>query len=312
MKHSDFEKEYHWLYGLDEYYSFTEQASEWEILRKALMNNNYYRIRDVILRFFEDGHEMPEYLVRRGMLNVLFKENMQDVKISPQMVANTIDRYMKDDKFITAICRFIKYWAGDGAEGAVMPDLNDFLSRGQVKSKLWLVTELAKVVDGSLGNVLFYGGWYNFSAHFLFSQFEVNKIYSLDVNRDVIDPSKRLYPDEVEQDRFLPKSVDVNKIVWDGKKTTVPSDSGRHWELCNETHLVINTSCEHMDNTWFENIPSGTMVVLHTNDYFENEQHLNCCRDLEEVKRKYPMQSIMYEGELDTQLYNRFMLIGVK
>ena len=43
-----------------------------------------------------------------------------------------------------------------------MSDMNDFLSRGQVKSKLWLVSELAKVVDGPIGNVVFYGGWYNF------------------------------------------------------------------------------------------------------------------------------------------------------
>ena len=34
--------------------------------------------------------------------------------------------------------------------------------------------------------------------------------------------------------------------------------------------------------------------------------------DLEAAKEKYPMQSIMYEGELDTHLYNRFMLIGIK
>ena len=76
--------------------------------------------------------------------------------------------------------------------------------------------------------------------------------------------------------------------------------------------MVINTSCEHMDNTWYENLPAGTFVVLHQNDYFENEQHSNCCKDLEEVKSKYPMQNIFYQGELDTHLYNRFILIGIK
>jgi hypothetical protein len=79
-----------------------------------------------------------------------------------------------------------------------------------------------------------------------------------------------------------------------------------------EIHCVINTSCEHMDNTWFENLPTGTFVVLHQNDYFDNPQHVNCCKDIEDVKRKYPMQEIYYEGSLDTFLYNRFMLIGVK
>ena len=67
-----------------------------------------------------------------------------------------------------------------------------------------------------------------------------------------------------------------------------------------------------MDNTWFEDLPDGTFVILHQNDYFDNPQHSNCCKDVEDVKSKYPMQSIFYEGELDTHLYNRFMLIGIK
>ena len=73
--------------------------------------------------------------------------------------------------------------------------------------------------------------------------------------------------------------------------------------LMKKINMVVNTSCEHMDNTWYENLLTGTFVVLHTNDYFENEQHSNCCKDLEEVKFiKYLMQSIMYEGELDTTI----------
>ena len=59
-----------------------------------------------------------------------------------------------------------------------------FLSRGQVRSKLMVGDRsLAKIVEGPLGNVAFYGGWYNFMAHFLFDQFEVDKVYSLDVRR---------------------------------------------------------------------------------------------------------------------------------
>lgn len=312
MNQAQFEKEYHWLYGLDEYYDFTGEMGDWEIMRKALMNSNYYRIRDVVLRLMEDEHKIPEYLVRRGCLNVLFRNEMPDVVIKPQMVANLVDRYMINDRFISGICNFINYWGGegDGAEAAVMPDLNDFLSRGQVKSKLWLVTELAKVVDGPIGNVVFYGGWYNFVAFFLFQQFNVDSIYSLDLDEDVIDPSKRLYKDEVEQHRFIPILADVGKVSWNNKKISVYDVDGEEHKFT--ANVVVNTSCEHMDNTWFDNLPEGTFVVLQTNDYFENEQHSNCCKDLEDAKAKYPMQNIFYEGELDTQLYNRFMLIGIK
>jgi hypothetical protein len=207
--------------------------------------------------------------------------------------------------------------------------MNDFLSRGQVKSKLWLVSELAKVVDGPIGNVVFYGGWYNFIAHMLYSQFDVSKIWSLDLDQNVIEPSKRLYPNEVKEEKFTPITTDVNKIRWDDKNMlTYSADlEAKHKEAGKllpqdvydnsfinrgKIHLVINTSCEHMNNDWFNNLPDGTFVLLHQNDYFSNEQHVNCCKDVEDVKKKYPMQSILYEGSLDTHLYNRFMLIGIK
>ena len=55
-----------------------------------------------------------------------------------------------------------------------------------------------------------------------------------------------------------------------------------------------------MDNTWYENLPKRNICSITPNDYFSNEQHVNCCKDVEDVKKKYPMQSILYEGELDT------------
>jgi hypothetical protein len=191
----------------------------------------------------------------------------------------------------------------------LLPDLGDFLSRGQVKSKIWLATELAKCVEGNLGNVVFYGGWYNFVAYFLFSQFELNKIYTIDNDINVIAPTECLYEKEISENKFFPVTYDVNKIKWNGKNMVYEDRNAEREEQIN---MVVNTSCEHMNNEWFDNLPDGTVVVLQTNDYFENEQHSNCCKDLEEVKNKYSMQSIMYEGELDTSLYNRFMLIGIK
>lgn len=316
MDQAQFEQQYHWLYGLDEYYKFTGQEEKWSVLSKALMQNNFFRIRDVILKMMDisadgDNKKTVEYLYNRGWLNVLLRSQLEGVTIKEQNVTNLIRAYMADG-FSDRVARFVNYWGGDSSEAAVMPDMNDFLSRGQVKSKLWLVTELAKIVEGSLGNVVFYGGWYNFTAHFIFDQFEVNKIYSLDVDGDVIEPSKRFYTQEVIDERFLPKSVNVNKVTWRDDGVWVPADDGTEWQLSDQLNLVVNTSCEHMDGTWYDNLPSGTMVLLQTNDYFDNPQHSNCCKDLEDVKNKYPMQSIMYAGELDTHLYNRFMLIGIK
>ena len=315
MKHSDFQKEYHWMNGLSEYFKFNGQEERYDQIHKALYHNNWYRKRDIIVELCGRINSNPHHV--KSWMNLMLHEHLPDVDIKAQLVATLIRKHMREDKFIANVCKFINYWSGEDGEAADMPDMNDFLSRGQVKSKLWMVSELAKVVEGNLGNVAFYGGWYNFMAYFLFSQFEVDKVYSLDVDSKVIDPSKRLYPTQVEQERFLPKTVNVSKIKWNNNIATVPTnqtegeDPGEYGEL-DKINMIVNTSCEHMNNEWYDNLPSGTLVVLQTNDYFDNPQHSNCCKDLEEAKNKYPMQSVMYEGELDTSLYNRFMLIGIK
>jgi len=311
MKHSEFTSKFHWLNGLSEYFRATGQEEKYEPVFKALYHQNYYRKRDIIMNMIEgkyEGIEKVPYELRRAWVNMLLNEHMDDVEVKTELITSLIAT-VADDDFVNRICRFIDYFVVDHATSLLLPDLGDFLSRGQVKSKIWLATELAKCVEGNLGNVVFYGGWYNFVAYFLFSQFEVNKIYTVDNDPKVIPPTECLYEKEVSEGKFSAITHDVNKIKWNGKSMICNAHHSEHEE---KVHMVINTSCEHMNNEWYDNLPSETFVVLQTNDYFSNPQHSNCVKDLEEAKNKYPMQSIMYEGELDTNLYNRFMLIGVK
>ena len=178
----------------------------------------------------------------------------------------------------------------------------------------------------------------------IFAQLEVNKIYSIDIDESVEAPSKRLCPEQVKEDKFISKALDVNKLLWEDNTIlytdhTKRDEQIKKWHVKNDEklkqgiitekdkkeayanmgrmkmdniNLVINTSCEHMDNTWFDNLPEGQAVALQTNDYFDNDQHVNCCKGLEEVKNKYKFSTILYEGSLDTVLYERYMLIGIK
>ena len=391
MKQENFQKEFHWFVGLKEYFDAVGEGEKFDVLYKAIFHNNYYRKRDILTEIIVMGQSNPQHV--KSWMNLLMHENLEDIEIKPQMVVTLLRKYMKEDPLLVGLAKFIDHWSGADGEAANMPDINDFLSRGQVKSKIWIMRELNKIVDGSLGNIVFYGGWYNFIAHFLFQNFEVGDVYSIDLNEDTVEPSRRLYDREYRHSQFHPIAYDVNKIKWDGKKMLycdfdrreeqvadwmskqdekyandieakqdeimqgytskekIREDIFKHKEAAfdnfgwrniihatnkeefidNDKNLqdnekielkskfkdtqintVINTSCEHMDNTWYENLPMGTFVILHQNDYFENEQHSNCCKDLEEVKSKYPMSEIYYEGELDTNLYNRFMLIGIK
>jgi len=307
--------------GLSEYFRATGQEEKYEPIFKALYHQNYYRKRDIIMNMMEgkyEGIEKVPYELRRAWVNMLLNEHFDDIEVKAELITSLIAT-VADDDFVNRICRFIDYFVVDHKTTLMLPDLGDFLSRGQVKSKIWLATELAKCVEGNLGNVVFYGGWYNFVAYFLFSQFELNKIYSIDLDENVVIPSEALYQTEYKEGKFIPITYDVNKIEWKEHNLIINEHTNKEHQyiptqspIDEKINMVINTSCEHIEKftDWFNLIPA--FVVLHTNDYFDNPQHSNCCKDIEEAKSKYPMQSIMYEGNLDTELYNRFMLIGIK
>jgi hypothetical protein len=315
MIQSEFETQYHWLYGLREYFQHIGKGERYEELFKAIYQGNWYRKRDLLVELLNSKNDTDQKHIKSWM-NVLLHEHLEDVELKPQMMATMIRHFMgPDDHMMGGIVSFISYF-GDGPGKhlfRVPPDLNDFLSRGQVRSKLWMVNELKNILeDDKLGNVVMIGGWYNFLAHFLFNQFAVNKLYSIDIDERVADPSKRMYPYQVKKGQFVPLTYDINDLDWQHKTLRRYDRSQQRHVSIDSFECVINTSCEHMDNAWFENLPQGTFVVLQTNDYFSNTQHVNCCQDLENTIEKYPMTHLMYQGELDTHLYKRFMLIGVK
>ena len=378
MKHSEFEQQHAWMCGLSEYFRVSDHNDDYELLFRALYHDNKYRKRDLLFEMhkrIETEKLWGGDANLKSFYNTALYSELEDYQVNPRTLIGMISWFC-DDNLIDRVYKFLTYFVDREQE---IPNLIDFFSRGQVKSKMWMVTELAQVVEGSLGNIVFYGGWYNFLAHFLFDQFDVNKITSIDIDETVIGPSKRLYSEELDDKRFHPFTADVNKMQWrdrelwyidydkrdeqiqewmeaqeqtlsekrqvlidkfleekaeEIKQGLVDKDKAIEsisadlrtelfkdkdkifenygWRRLDNFDMVVNTSCEHIDNTWFENLPQGSFVVLQTNDYFENEQHSNCCKDLEAAKEKYPMQNLFYEGELDTQLYNRFMLIGIK
>jgi len=91
------------------------------------------------------------------------------------------------------------------------------------------------------------------------------------------------------------------------------------WEYDHAPTMVINTSCEHVDqetyDRWYDRIPTGTTVVLQGNDFFSCEEHIRCSRDLEEFESQSRLDNIQYAGCYRTDAgsgYTRFMLIGTR
>jgi hypothetical protein len=344
MLQSDFVHRHAWMKGLHEYYAGTEYEADYELLYKSLYHDNAYRRRDLLLRIHEKvpaGELWSGERTLKSFYNTIIHKDMPEYDVKERLLIGLISMFI-GDKYTARLYDLMTYFESEAAA----PDMNDFFSRGQVKSKKWLIEELSKVVDGrQLGNVVMYGAWYNFLAHMLFENFEIERLHSVDIDDSVREPADRMYKDYVSNGSFRSFTADVSRLTWqiiedtdvlfyvDNEKYTedfkkymdknyekikqniVNIEDVKHsfgHKQLGPADIIINTSCEHMDNRWFHNIPDGTLVCLQTNDYFDNPQHINCVMDEYQAMSRYPMSKFYYAGRLDTELYNRFMLIGVK
>ena len=192
---------------------------------------------------------------------------------------------------------------------------NDCFSRGQLKSKLWIVKELKKL-NLDLGTVFLCAGWYATLATMLFeSNIKVDKVRSFDIDPSCAKIAEVFNkPWVVNEWQFKASTKDIFDINFASETYTTHRSDGTACEQDDIPDTIINTSCEHIQNfsEWYTKIPQGKIVILQSNDYYEIEEHVNCVGSIEEFAVKAPMQNILYSGELELDKYTRFMLIGYK
>ena len=190
------------------------------------------------------------------------------------------------------------------------------LSWGQLKSKRWLFSELEKI-NPVLGTVYLCAGWYGTLAAMLFnSKLDIQKIRSFDIDEscmpiaDAVNKSQMI--DEWKFKSITQDILDINYekhtwAVWSVKNDRMSTP------ISDIPNTIINTSCEHIFDfdEWFDKIPKGKLVILQSNNYFELPEHVNCVKNLDKFKEKCPMETILYEGVLELEKYNRFMVIGI-
>lgn len=179
-------------------------------------------------------------------------------------------------------------------------DLHDAFSKGQVKSKLWAASILSQIGDQiNFKKIDLLCGWYGLMARIIFDKFQDKEITieSIDIDENCKPIADCLNYDEHVKELFHCKTGDIHNF----------EDYG------NES-LVINTSCEHLKdfNLWYDKVPEGQLLLLQSNNFFKGEGHFNCVKDLKEFKKSVPMKTIYFEGELNLDMYDRFMIIGKK
>lgn len=192
----------------------------------------------------------------------------------------------------------------------------DCFSRGQLESKLWLVNEL-KTIGLDLGVVFLCAGWYGTLATMIFeSGISLEKIRSFDIDTDCIKIAEIFNKKWVVDNwKFKASCQDIHDIEFDSDHVyRVYKTNGDEEYLWDTPNTIINTSCEHIEHfeQWYNKIPSGKLVIMQCNDYFEIDEHINCHKTLESFAKQTPLEIELYSGELQLAKYKRFMRIGYK
>jgi hypothetical protein len=179
-------------------------------------------------------------------------------------------------------------------------ELHVAFNHRQVASKMWARDELARHYPQSLGCIWIVGGWYGVLSALLFAdeRLSIGRIESFDIDPAVAVVAESLNEIQLADGRFGARTADMYRLDY---------SSGP-----DAADLVINTSCEHIADlpAWLALIPRGMRVLLQSNDYFAEAQHVNSHASLEDFAAATGLSQIDFAGSLYLRKYTRFMLIG--
>lgn len=258
-------------------------------------------------KFFENDEES---LVTRELGKVYNEEDFKSALFAAYMKILFFKSQDKDTMF-RAINDYIK-------KGNDVTVLQDAMSRSQMRSKVWLAEELAKI-NPSHNNIVLMGGWFGQLRFILEKSIAFDKIRNVELDKSACEISDyvfNLYG--LENYRIKSVNTNINELTL--------HKNGYEWDVENFRdgtkysekflpNLIINTSAEHMPEDWFfqikfKQMESDPIVAIQSNNLFDIPEHINCVHSIEHMKKKFPMREILYEGELQLKGYKRVMLIG--
>ena len=259
------------------------------------------------------GNEEDVYLTNE--IGKAFEaEDIQSALLS--IYVRIISKRNPSDKIFRGINNYLK----DDNDPAI---IQDAMSRSQMKSKIWLIDELAKIKDtlpsGAFYNILILAGWFGQLRSIYDKKLTYRKMRFLDIDREACQTSDYIFNlSDLENYKVKAVYADVNQLNL--------HKNGYEWDVENFKEntkytekylpdLIVNTSAEHMTEEWFHQIrfkemESNPVVAIQSNNMFDGEGHINCVYSADHMKKKFPMKEVLYEGELQLKGYKRVMIIG--
>lgn len=191
-------------------------------------------------------------------------------------------------------------------ESQTPEDLGVALNRNQMRGKKWLVDQLAATLEAkpgpSVDKALILGGWYGILAALFLNDDRLNlrHVTNLDMNPECRPVALSVNRTAVAEGRF--DAVTADMLEFDYERAAVPGT------------VIVNTSCEHLPDfaAWYDCVPTGSLLVLQSNDYYSLEEHVNCVPDLKAFQQQARLGETLFAGEIELKKCTRFMLIGKK
>lgn len=176
-------------------------------------------------------------------------------------------------------------------------DLSIAFNHKQIGSKLWLREEWVRS-NVNAARILVVGGWYGVPSALMLDdpRTSVQRSTSLDIDDGCAPVARILNRRFADEGRF--EAITADMYAFDYRAQ--PFD------------CVINTSCEHIADLrgWLDLLPTGMTVVLQSNDYRREPDHIACVDSLDAFETQAKLSSVVFRGERPTKNYRRFMLIG--
>lgn len=277
-----------------------------EDLRKAVCDQNLHSV----FRMFDGVDDLRKAVMEQNMISVFRLIGEEDL---PKFVLN--DNRPSMYRLLTRYCDSNIIASVKKLEEQSIEFYQDSLSRGQIKSKLWIIEQI-KSLDLDLGCVFICAGWYGTLAMLMFEAgLKISKVRSFDIDESCAAIAEIFNkPWVIDQWRFKASTRDILDLDYEMSEYAVTKSDGSKEYLYDSPDTVINTSCEHIRDfeSWYARIPKGKLVILQNNDFYEIDDHVNCCDSLEEFSKQAPMNQCLYQGELDLANYKRYMRIGYK
>lgn len=173
------------------------------------------------------------------------------------------------------------------------------LSETQVRSKLWLIDELARSRNLAASSLVVLGAWYG--------------ILPLLMNWRVRQPPQRMRCIDIDETVCA-----VGRQVIGAIYSNVTYVSADIMDLdyaaigTDPTTIVINTICEHLPDLpgWGKQLADGQVVVLQSNNYRACPDHVNWVESVDALHEQVPLSRVFFSGVLPLQEMDRYMLIG--